>query len=256
MPQSENPQAKEILQQKTENDELKRLVIKMTTQIKEMESQIEAFMQENENLKKAQQVFIPTMIPTISTTVPSTLAEHLAPQGVLETAVPITSHDISASSSSTSQINTVEDKAAIIRAMEDMSLKDKEILSLKGIIKNLKTSKRDTLITSKGHEQRADRLQEQVKILQQQVNLTNQVAYIKNHLWTKIIEGIHSQWPSIQIIYEQKELLQVANTEIDKTKKEIENKPPQAVQLIAFLNSKNREELKELKIADRIEAIL
>ena len=126
----------------------------------------------------------------------------MAPQGVLATAVSITSKDISASYSSTSQINTVEEKVAMIRAMEDMSIKDKEILSLKGIIKNLETSKRDALITSKRHEQRADRLQEQVKILQQQVNLIDQVAYIKNNLWTKIIEGIHSQWPSIQIIYE------------------------------------------------------
>ena len=125
MPQSENPQAKEILQQKTENNELKQLVLKMTAQIKEMESQIEAFMQENENLKKSQQVFIPTVIPTVSTNIPSTLVEHLAPQGALATTVPITSHDISASSSSTSQINTVEEKAAIIRAMEDMSLKHK-----------------------------------------------------------------------------------------------------------------------------------
>ena len=88
------------------------------------------------------------------------------------------------------------------------------------------------------------------------MNLTDQVAYIKNHLWTKIIEGIHSQWPSIQIIYEKKELLQAANAEIDKTKKEIENKPPQVVQLIAFFNSKIREELEELKITDRTEAIL
>ena len=37
LPQSEHPQAKEILQQKTENDELSQLVLKMTTQLKEME---------------------------------------------------------------------------------------------------------------------------------------------------------------------------------------------------------------------------
>ena len=169
----------------------------MTAQIKEMESQIEAFMQENENLKKSQQVFIPTIIPNVSTTIPSTLAEHLAPQGVLATAVSITSKDISATSSSNSQINTVGETTAIIKAMEDMSIKDQEIISLKGTIKNLEASNRDALITSKGHEQRANRLQEQVKILQQQVNLTEQVAYIKNHLWTKITKGIHSQWPSI-----------------------------------------------------------
>ena len=69
------------------------------------------------------------------------------------------------------------------------------------------------------------------------------MAYIKNHLWNKIIEGIHSQWPSLWIIYEQRELLQVASAEIDKNKREIDNKPAQAIQLIDFLNSKTREEL-------------
>ena len=95
-----------------------------------------------------------------------------------------------------------------------------------------------------------------MKILQAQVNLTDQVAYIKNHLWTKIIEVIHSQWPSIRIIYEPRELLQVSSAEINKTKREIDNKLAQAIQLIAFLNSKNREELEELKIVDRTETIL
>ena len=152
LPQSENSQEKEILQQKTENDELKKLVHQMTDQIKTMESQTEALTKENEELGKAQPMVIPTVIPTVNTAIPSTLAEHLAPKGVLATAVPITSQEISTSSSSSSQRSTLQDK-------------DKEILSLKGIIKNLENSKNDALITSKGNEQRVDRLQEQVKIL-------------------------------------------------------------------------------------------
>ena len=111
-----------------------------------MESQIEALMKENEELRKSQPMVIPTVIPTVNTAIPSTLAEHLAPKGVLATAVPITSL-ISASSSSSSQRSTLQHQ-------------DKEILSLKGIIKNLENSKNDALITSKGHKQRADRLQE------------------------------------------------------------------------------------------------
>jgi len=67
-----------------------------------MESQLEDSIRENENLKKTQQLHIPTVIPNVITVVPSTLAEHLAPQGVMATAVPINSHEISASSSSTS----------------------------------------------------------------------------------------------------------------------------------------------------------
>ena len=38
LPQSEHPQAKEILQQQKEKDETMQLVLKMTTQIKEMEN--------------------------------------------------------------------------------------------------------------------------------------------------------------------------------------------------------------------------
>ena len=63
----------------------------MSGQIKTMESQIEALMKENEELRKAQPMVIPTVIPTVNTAIPSTLAEHLAPNGVLPTAVPITS---------------------------------------------------------------------------------------------------------------------------------------------------------------------
>ena len=79
----------------------------------------------------------------------------------------ITSKYISATSSSTSQVNQIGETADIVKAMEDMSLKNKEIINLKGTIRNLETSNRDALITSKGHEQRANRLQEQVNILQQ-----------------------------------------------------------------------------------------
>ena len=51
-------------------------------------------------------------------------------------------------------------------------------------------------------------------------------------------------------------MLQAALAEIDKTKNEIGNKPAQALQIITFLNGKNKEELEELKIPDRTEAIL
>ena len=144
-----------------------QLVLKMTAQIKNMETQIESLMKEIENLKKTQQFSIPIVFPTVSRVVPSTLAEHLAPKGVLATAVSITSKDISTTSSSTSQVNTTGETTAIIKSMEDMSIKVREIINLKGTIKNIETSKRDALITSKGHEQRANILQEQVKILQQ-----------------------------------------------------------------------------------------
>ena len=77
------------------------------------------------------------------------------------------------------------------------------------------------------------------------------MSYVKNQLWTKIIESINDVWPSIQVIYEQKDLLKVAQEEIQKTKEELGAKHEQALELIKFLNSKNKQELEEIEIIDR-----
>lgn len=51
------------------------------------------------------------------------------------------------------------------------------------------------------------------------------MAYIKNQLWSKIIESINDTCPSIQVIYEKKYLLMVVKEEILKTKEELGAKP-------------------------------
>ena len=101
LPQDEHPQAKEILQQQNEKDEMMQLVLKIISQIKDMENQIETLIKEKETLKETNISPIPTVIPMVSTTVPSTLAEHLAPKRVLETVVLVQSIDTSATESST-----------------------------------------------------------------------------------------------------------------------------------------------------------
>ena len=82
------------------------------------------------------------------------------------------------------------------------------------------------------------------------------MSYVRNQLWSKIIESINDIWPSIQIIYEQKDLLQAAREEIQKTKDELETKPKEALELIKFLNTKNKQEFDEIEITDRTETIL
>ena len=62
-------------------------------------------MNKNEALKKAKEV-IPTIIPIVSTAVPSNFAEHLAPQEKLVTAVSMSSKDVSAADSSNTQVQT------------------------------------------------------------------------------------------------------------------------------------------------------
>ena len=112
----------------------------------------------------------------------------------------------------------------------------------------MEVSNKATLINANNYEQRAKRLEEQIKSLQKDLSFTAQISYIRNYLWTNIIEAIHLQWPSIQIIYEQRDLLLAAQVEIQKTKEKLADKPTQALKLITLLNGKNRAELEELQI--------
>ena len=81
------------------------------------------------------------------------------------------------------------------------------------------------------------------------------MSYVKNQLWTKIIESINNVWPSIQVIYEQKDLLKASHEEIQKTMDELGAKLEEAVEIIKFLNSKNKQELEEIEITDRKEIL-
>ena len=89
LPQSEHPQKKEIIQEQSEKDEMMKLVLKLTAQVKDMENQMDILMKEKEALKETDVPSIPTVIPIVSTVVPSTLAEHLAPKVPLETTVSV-----------------------------------------------------------------------------------------------------------------------------------------------------------------------
>ena len=46
LPQSEHPQTKEILQEQIEKDEMMKLVLKLTAQVKDMENQMDLLMKE------------------------------------------------------------------------------------------------------------------------------------------------------------------------------------------------------------------
>ena len=93
-------------------------------------------MKENEALKKDKGV-IPTVIPLVTTVVPSTLAEHLAPKGKLTTAVSISSKYVSAAAYSNTQVQIGIETGAtdLVKAMEEMNLKNDEIKNLKKKIK-------------------------------------------------------------------------------------------------------------------------
>ena len=58
-------------------------------------------------------------------------------------------------------------------------------------------------------------------------------------------------WPSIQIIFEKKELIERSNEAIEEVKKQLGDNPNEPIDLIKFLNSKNKQELGEMEVEDR-----
>ena len=71
LPQNEHPQAKEIVQEASQKDDMMNLILQMTVQIKEMEIQMDKLVHEREYVKTQE---VPTVIPMETTAMPSTLA--------------------------------------------------------------------------------------------------------------------------------------------------------------------------------------
>ena len=99
-------------------------------------------------------------------------------------------------------------------------------------------------------------LAQQVKTLERDLTFDNPLTDIKKILWTNITQLINDVWSSIQIIFEQIDLVKIAFQEIQKTKEELGGKLEEAIRLINFLNSKNKHQLEQLNIEDRTGTIL
>ena len=82
------------------------------------------------------------------------------------------------------------------------------------MIENLEDQKKLAQINAKTHEQKAIRLNEELKKLQKELTLKEPMSYVKNHLWNKIIETINDVSPSIQVIFEQRDLIKATLAEI------------------------------------------
>ena len=88
------------------------------------------------------------------------------------------------------------------------------------------------------------------------MTLKEPLAQEKQKLWANIINYVNDIWPSIQVIFEQKDFIKLASQAIQKVKEELGKKLEEAVEIIKFLNSKKKQELEEIGISDRTETIL
>jgi len=67
---------------------------------------------------------------------------------------------------------------------------------------------------------------------------------------------VNELWPSIEIIFEQEDLLQWSQEAVAEIKEDLNHKLGDATRIIKVLNSNRKYELKELKIEDRTEVVL
>lgn len=195
---SEHPQAKEIIQEQNDKDDMMNIIFQLTGQIKEMEIQMEKLVHEKETVKVPEP---PTLIPIVTTTMPSNLAKYLAPKVPLATAVPVISSTTSAAKSSSTTIHPTDEANKLVKAMEEMSLKTSEINKLTKMVENLVNTKKLSQINATTHEEKGIRLNEELKNLQKELTLKEKISYIKKCLWNNVIEAIHDVWPSIQVIF-------------------------------------------------------
>jgi hypothetical protein len=73
----------------------------------------------------------------------------------------------------------------------------------------------------------------------------------KENIWIDMSKSINEIWPMVQIMFEQKELVERSGQAIEKIKGELGEMPTEATEIIRLLNTKTKEELEDLKIEDR-----
>ena len=94
-------------------------------------------------------------------------------------------------------------------------------------------------IQQKEEAQNNQRMGERTKVLEKDLTLQQAVGDMKEIVWVNIIDSVNDVCPSIQVIFEQTELVKVVMEAIHKTMEELEDKPEEANQLITFFNKRN-----------------
>lgn len=77
------------------------------------------------------------------------------------------------------------------------------------------------------------------------------IAQGKENIWREINETMTEIWPSIEIIFEQEELVQRSKEVIGEVKENLGQKLGEASTLIRILNSMTKEELEEFEIPNK-----
>lgn len=133
-----------------------------------------------------------------------------------------------------------------MKAVKELELQTTEIKEAREKLANLegKYDKSKMAVAEKTREIKA--LNDKIKALEKELALDKTLAEIKKILWGKINQSIIGQWRSIQAMYEQVELIGLAQFEAQRAKAALGNMPEQANKMIKFLNHQTKEELAAL----------
>lgn len=135
-----------------------------------------------------------TIIPTVSTTLPSTLAAMLAPTRPPATTLPVTG-------TSMSTWTSTEKTAKLVKAMEEMTIQATKLKKLREQVSSLETDYKLAWIQQKEEAQKNQRMGERIKVLEKDLTLQQPLGDMKQILRTNIIGSINDVWPSIQVIF-------------------------------------------------------
>jgi hypothetical protein len=169
LPPTEDPQTKEIAEREGERDEMLKLVMEQSTQLKEMEAEMEKLLKEREHIKTVESITL-SAIPlagssTVTTTVtalPSATAGPI-PEGTIDLA----------------------------KSMERMNLQESKIGRLKKEVENLQELKISFQTSLSKEKQITEQMRKELQQLQKQTLVGKTLAEVKELVWTDISKSIH-----------------------------------------------------------------
>lgn len=169
------------------------------------------------------------MIPVVSTAVPSTLRKILAPNIPVATAEVVTGTATTGTTGITQGNSANLSTEELIKLMEDMKLQVSEINTVKEQFSKIERSYDLSKINVAEKTREIKVLENKVETLEKYLTFDKPLAEVKKILWANIAQSINDVWPSIQVIFEQIDLVKVAEEEIQKTKAELGKMPEESI---------------------------
>jgi len=137
-----------------------------------------------------------------------------------------------------------------------MSLQSKEIEILQSQLKYLEVKKAKVEAARTTELEKSQRLLEKLCQVEGDISIRQTLALANETIWMNILDPINEIWPSIQIIFQQKELIKKATKTIVQGREKLGDIPTEALNIIKLLNSKSSYEVEEVGVSDRTATIL